>query len=272
MSKDNGMCPGFDLNYVYKLFSKAKENDLIKRYVDNLVIFFDRIERNENQVLVYVGNHQSVLDYFLPHYAILDIGLPYPRTIAGRNLDDFPFRQMLGLRKKGMIWIDKHKINNFRYKREFITVVKGLLIRGKHILVYAEGGRNYDVDGEVKEFKRGVFDASLDAQLELDSINGDREVFILPFAVCYENMPEREFFSRMGIAKEKMDYLAYYGWDIYSYLRWRYFEKNRGTARINFGDKIPIKGLVSVDDLRRGRKSLAEFIRQEVIRLKKEIS
>lgn len=264
------MCPAYELNYVYWLFEKAKKNGLIHRYADDLSILGGDVKLKESDVLVYAGNHQSLLDYLLPHYALLSLGLPYPRTVAGKNLGDFPFKQILGLDKKGMIWINREKADDFGYIRRFIRTVRSLLGGGEHILVYPEGGRNYDCDGEVKEFRRGVFDASLDAQLESDALGICRDFFILPFAVFYERIPEEKFFQAIKEAKRRGDKFKYYGLDLYSYFRWRFIERRRGQAKIKFGDKLSVRDLVKQRGL--NRKSLAEFVRREVIRLKKEIS
>lgn len=213
----------------------------------------------------YFFNHKSHFDYALLAYLFWKNNLPYPRFVAGKNLDSWFMRRFfnlcrIDLEMLGAFFVDRSKmslrVNNakdvVKYGRKVQEDFKWLLNRGESFLVFPEGGRNYS--------------NNLFGQIKLGGINWvfetqekNPELMIVPGTVNYDKVIEQDFFSRLEKAKNKGTFLGnmeYYFWDIFAFAS-RYFEKEKGTAYFNFGKPVMLKEFKT-------SRELSDFIQEEL--------
>jgi len=246
----------------------ADEIKSLERYVDKIIIEgkenFDKIRDKQ---VVYLSNHLSHMDYILYGYTFIKNSLPYPRFIAGVNLDFFPFNRFFPFKNWGACFIDRKKISmNGRYRREkkieylngIDLAIKNFLLNGDSLLQFPEGGRSYS--GEVMEkIKTGILSSILD-------IAKERELYGVDIAINYDKRVEEGFFDRLKKAHDKRNIFGkweYYFWDFYAFFIKRPLLKNKGNAYMNFGKPYLIDF--------KNKKQFADFLQNDIRKLYNEV-
>ncbi|MFH1290244.1 MAG: 1-acyl-sn-glycerol-3-phosphate acyltransferase [Nanoarchaeota archaeon] len=178
--------------------------------------------------ILYAGNHQTFGDILLPHYVILMQGWPFPRSVAKRSMDKPAFRwfmdKMLGfdIRKFGVLWVDNTKVGNEAF-REYSRAMATNFEAGSSLLIFPEGHRYNNEDGMPGKFRRGPFAAVIGNRDEINC----HPTKVVCFAGCYNRVPESEVRWAYRLGKGIGD--------VVSPVRWQ-FVRNKGVARINFGE------------------------------------
>ncbi|MBU0466194.1 MAG: 1-acyl-sn-glycerol-3-phosphate acyltransferase [Nanoarchaeota archaeon] len=194
----------------------------------------DRIEglKNSDATCLYVVNHQTQLDYFVPNYFLLNEGYPYPRAIAGKNLDNLLMRNLVfDLNPFGVIWLDRENPSGLR---DYVKRVEQTFMQGDSILVFPEGQRNRRPELGLMDFKEQFFKLPLKAQEKMD-----RPIYVCCIGLKYEKRMEERTFANGPLPKNNF---VYYAEDVCAFLKWRYFTKNK-KVRINFSEPVKLLSL-----------------------------
>jgi 1-acyl-sn-glycerol-3-phosphate acyltransferase len=271
----------FSMEWVKRKFP-TKGRKIVMRNLDKVeTMNIDRVESlvGSNKICLYVVNHQSILDYSVPMYSIIDNRMPYPRSVAGANLNNWIIRNaMADIGKWGVIWFDRNN-KSPEHIKEYLRAVRQTYEEGFSVLGFPEAGRNRNIGGDPLPFKEAFFGAILRAQKKID-----RPIYVVNMAVDYSNgIPEERFFEKMdrggdsivsdlakyigqdGRVTKVVKALRYFGWDSVASMRWKYLN-GKGTARVNYGEPIRIDDLAG----KGGKKKAAERSRDKVIDLLNE--
>ena len=245
----------------------------------------ENVRKVQDKQLFYVPNHLSMADFLVEGYTFWKENLPRARWIAGENLFKFPFKTLW--KKCGAIALDRK--GKRRYMGVFIKEIRSYLTEGENLLVFAEGGRNYE-GVATKNFQTGLFGI-----LTKPPIN-TRDIYIVPVKHKYEHRVEEGVLGKVEKNRKKRDELfeerdslrregenlraritdwrgeikdrKYFWWDVYAFIR-RPFSREKGNAYIYFGEPISLKGVLG--DIERQKKEiLAGIVQKEVAELGEE--
>ncbi len=273
--------PPYNLAWVRQQYLRFEAEEYWRNWVDELEI------RNSEKVLglsgenqppyLYLANHQSFLDYFVPVYAILKSELPHPRCLAGSNLNNAIFRNLVwNFSNWGVIWTPREKVGeefNYGEMKNYSHSLDLEFRNGKSVLGFAEGARNRNPERDLLDFKFPLF--RIIARIQQDLIKSEiqeerKRIKAVYIAARYENIPEKNYWERIDKSGKKD--LSYYFWDIYSYLRWRHLEKKKGKAVVAFSEPFPISDMCRTGSIRKKAENLSDFSRKKIKELLAEIS
>lgn len=232
----------FRMEWVNRNFPR-RGRQIVKRYVRGVrTLNRERVGElaGSSKLCLYVANHQTLLDYSIPMFAIIRDKLPYPRSVAGANLNTGAIRNlMVDIGKWGVIWFDR-KDKSQTHVKEYLRAVRQTYEDGFSVLGFPEATRNRNVGGDPAEFKEAFFGAVLSAQRKID-----RPIYVVNMAVDYDRIPEEGYYPLIdqGGRWPWLGSLRYFGWDAWASARWRYLDARRTTARVNFGVPVPITEL-----------------------------
>lgn len=249
--KNQNLLPEYDLEKIKQRFHSQGQQFLYS-LVDNLKVNSEKANelKNSNSPVLYVANHRTSLDYFLPIYSILHENFPYPRTVAGTNLKHWLIKKtVFDFSEWGIFWVERGGFDRTLKKR-----VQEVYSQGESLLFFPEGTRNREQD--LGNFKTGLFKLVAEAQ---EKMKQNRKVVCIKCE--YENFPERDYYKKIDGHKR----LGYYIWDAWAFLRWKYFERNKGTATIKFSKPKNLEELAEEGDSNQKVKNLAEKTREIIL-------
>ncbi|QDW67897.1 glycerol-3-phosphate 1-O-acyltransferase PlsB [Luteimonas granuli] len=183
--------------------------------------------------VVYVPCHRSHMDYLLLSYLLYTRGIVPPHIAAGINLN-LPVIGTI-LRKGGAFFIRRSFRGNALYSAVFTEYVAQLVAGGYSIEYFIEGGRSRT--GRLLQPKGGMVAMTVRAFLRQPT----RPVLFQPVYIGYEKLMEgNSYFDELsGKPKEKESIWALL-WGIPKVLR-----QNYGQVVVNFGEPIPLAGLLA---------------------------
>ncbi|MBL6988128.1 MAG: 1-acyl-sn-glycerol-3-phosphate acyltransferase [Bacteriovoracaceae bacterium] len=195
----------------------------------------------ENNVIL-VPNHQSHADYIAVNYMVYKT-FKLPLYVAGGiNLNVFPIGPLF--RKSGCFFIRRSFKKDIIYKLVFEAYLYYLLIKGKPIEFFFEGGRSRS--GKLLPPKYGFFNMLVEAH---DCVPKEhkRPLLFVPTSISHEYVPEQKSMSREleGGAKKKESFLQILKlYKIFSY--------QLGSVHIRLGK--PIEPLEQEDERQKIQK------------------
>jgi 1-acyl-sn-glycerol-3-phosphate acyltransferase len=260
----------FNAEYFESSIKWVDEYKLPQRLFDDYQIsgLENTIKIRDKQV-VYISNHISMSDFLIEAYFLWKEKLPFPRIIAGENLNYGFFRDFW--KKCGAISVDRNAPRtNREYWRTYDNYVSECLVSGENLLNYPEGGRNKKED--LGKFKTGTF-----GQIVKATETG-KDIFILPMHISYDKNPDHLFLDAAWAFKSKRDEAlkkdkklkvkifnsVYFGLDFASYLYRILIERDKGACYLSFGQSFSVN-----DFLQSGgnKRTLATKTRDEIMKL-----
>ena len=268
----------FSETYVRDTFEFYKKINLEQRYfADKKVKGLENIASDRQKV--YLPNHLSHWDYVATWHFFLENDLKIPRVAAGKNLKFPKFFERFGLnfRKQGAFFIDRDSLKkgNQDFMRNYNSALKetfnDLLDEGNDLMIFTEGGRNYEgeVMPEETKIKKFTYKSLTNGEL--------RDLDVVPVAIGYDKRIEERAFPFLQRANGRSNILSkslYYGVDLTAFAAWplaRQLGFNKDvTCYINFGEPINLKEFERVPEGRRW-SSLRKQVVGDVRRLYSEI-
>jgi len=263
----------FSETYARDTFEFYKKINLEKRYfADRKVKGLENIANDRQKI--YLPNHISHYDYVLAWHLFMENDLKMPRIAAGKNLNFPKFLERVGLnfRKQGAFFIDRDSIKkgSYDFRRDYNSALSetfnDLLDNGNDLMIFTEGGRNYDgkVMPDENKIKKFTYKSLM---------NGDlRDLEVVPVAIGYDKRIEEKAFSFLSKANGRNNILKkslYYGADLAAFAVWplaRQLGFNKYvTCYINFGEPINLNEFEDVPEGRRWsalRKQVVEDVRR----------
>ena len=263
----------FSEAYAKDTFEFYKKINLKKKYfTDTKVRGLEKIANDKQKI--YLPNHLSHWDYVATWHLFMENDLKMPRIAAGKNLNFPKFLEKYGLnfRKQGAFFVDRDSLKegSHDFRRDYNSALRetfnDLLDNGNDLMIFTEGGRNYE--GEVMP------DESKIKKFTYKSLmNGDlRDLEVVPVAIGYDKRIEEKAFSFLSKANGRGNILKkylYYGSDLAAFAAWplaRQLGFNKDvTCYINFGEPINLKEFEEIPEGRRWsalRKQVVEDVRR----------
>ena len=183
--------------------------------------------------IVYVPSHRSHMDYLLLSYLLYTKGIVPPHIVAGINLN-LPVIGTL-LRKGGAFFIRRSIRGNALYSAVLAEYVAQLVAGGYSIEYFIEGGRSRT--GRLLQPKGGMISMTVRAYLRQPT----RPVLFQPVYVGYEKLMEgNSYLDELSGKPKQKESIWQLLWGIPKVLR-----KNYGQVVVNFGEAIPLSGMLA---------------------------
>jgi len=271
----NKVASEFDEIYVRRNFL-AHGEIYLRKWVDELVVVDEarRVhEKNVGPPFLYLVNHQSCLDYFIPCYTILKSSLPYPRSVIGKNLDNLFVRNLMwDFKKWGGILVNREKTEDKRFseeKRKYVRALEEIFKKSESVLEFPEAGRNRSSGWGLKNFEEAFFRIVIRIQDKMFSLADKKNIYVVCMALRYDKIPERDYWER--IDRNGFGSKSYYFWDLWAYTRWRYFEKQKGRAIVNFDEPVSVGELAGCGSIRERSKRFSFCVQERIEGLLNEV-
>lgn len=233
----NELLPDFDMAWVRENLERNGEN-FMHSLLDRIdVLNLDRLKNSlpKNAQCLYFANHQTQLDYFVPSYIILKQGLPYPRKVAGSNLNHWFIRRfMFDIASWGILWHDRND-TSLGAMKDYLSATTRTFEEGNSVLGFPEATRNREFKGKLLDFKDGFFGAVLHARRNLG-----KQIYMVGIGLDYDDIPERGYYDRI----DNNGRLGYFFWDVWAHHRWKRRSFDAGV-RVNFSEPVEILELAS---------------------------
>ena len=182
----------------------------------------------DDNSLVYLPCHRSLIDYLALSYILLEKGLMLPHIAAGNNLN-LPILGGIG-KGGGAFFMRRSFRDNKLYSLIFFQYFKRLLQRGSSVEFFPEGGRSRS--GFTLQAKPGLLSMTIRSFASLS----DEKVKLIPTYIGYEKIIEGNSYlsELLGEEKKRENFL-----DLFKTIK--DFGNFLGNAYINFGEPIDLK-------------------------------
>ncbi|MAW06765.1 MAG: hypothetical protein CME61_00620 [Halobacteriovoraceae bacterium] len=207
---------------------------------------YDYKELTKSNNVVLVPNHQSHADYIALNYALYK-KFKVPTYIAGGiNLNVFPIGKIF--RKSGCFFIRRSFSSDITYKLALEAYLYYLLIEGKPIEFFFEGGRSRS--GKLLPPRYGLFQMLSLAHQQIPESKRKKLLFV-PVSIMHEYVPEQKTLTKeLGGASKKKESTK-------ELLKvFHIFRYKLGSIHIRLGDPINFQ-INAVDEVKKQIQNLA---------------
>src|SRR5439155_2769641 len=192
-------------------------------------------ELGRDHALVFLPSHRSYLDPMVLRHALVQHGFPPNHTLGGVNVAVWPIGPIA--RRSGMIFI-KRSFRDAPVHKAVLRQYIGYLLRKRFNLEwYIEGGRSRI--GKLRPPRYGLLAYVVDAF----KASPDREVYLVPVSIVYDQLPEIGKVAAEDRGKPKTPESL--GW-LVGYARSQ--GRPLGRAHVSFGEPVPLGRTLAQDD------------------------
>ena len=185
----------------------------------------------QDNAVVYVPCHRSHIDYLLLSYVLYRNGLMPPHIAAGINLN-MPIVGPI-LRRGGAFFMRRSFKDNPLYSTVFNEYMHVMFTRGYSVEYFVEGGRSRT--GRMLQPRPGMLAMTVRSFLR----DHHKPIVFIPVYIGYEKVMEgRSYLGELRGKKKQKE-------SIFSLVRTlRRLRSSFGRVAVNFGDAIPLAGLL----------------------------
>lgn len=228
-------------------FSKTLDTVLPKLYdgMNIKALGYDFKKLSEDYNVVLVPNHQSHADYLAINYQVYkQYGVPL-YVAGGINLNIFPLGKIF--KKSGCFFIRRSFANDILYRLTLEAYLYYLLIKGKTVEFFFEGGRSRS--GKLMAPRFGLYHMLLEAHSHIEE-KDRRDFRFVPVSIVHEYVPETKSLARelRGGKKKKESTGQLFG--LFKLLGYQF-----GNVHINLGR--PVKVNEEIEDVKKRVQDLA---------------
>jgi glycerol-3-phosphate O-acyltransferase len=207
----------------------------------------------QQQPTMGISTHRSHVDYFLFGHELFKMGFSNLRFAAGDNLTKLPY---VGpkFQSLGAFTVSRDTGFERNYVRNLCSSVMTMMESGDMIIVFPEGGRSYS--GATLEIKSGI----LGAGILLQSKYPDKDIFYIPAALSYENLPDLPYFKLLlkgkklrkrtnFVVKRLIGNIFYFGGDLLAFapfLSAPRLNRKYGDVYIDYLEPISIRSVLDI--------------------------